>query len=217
MKLKDYITLLFDADGNVAAAYPRSTVSADMQGIVTAIDEGKATVTLTNGITLRNMDIDKLEKPTALMGRLVSVAQTATRPFSPDARSRAKPPANGRFRTESSVRNRSLRVLMSMKRFCPAHRFRALHSPTFRFHKVPSSDIRYTVTDSAGTITTVILGDVTGDSWLYGMGYGEKNQKRFVFSMNLVMTTLSIIKKWSLYSDEEKKKYRDEHTSYFLY
>ena len=69
MKLKDSITLLFDADGNVAAAYPRSTVSADMRGIVTAIDEGKATVTLTNGITLRNMDIDKLEKPTALMGR----------------------------------------------------------------------------------------------------------------------------------------------------
>lgn len=45
-----------------------------MQGIVTAIDESKATVTLTNGITLRNMDIDKLDKPTALMGRLVSVS-----------------------------------------------------------------------------------------------------------------------------------------------
>ena len=41
MKLNDYITLLFDADGNVAAAYPKKDVSAEMQGIVTKIDSGK--------------------------------------------------------------------------------------------------------------------------------------------------------------------------------
>lgn len=48
MKLNDYITLLFDADGNVAAAYPKKDVSAEMQGIVTKIGGEKATVTLTN-------------------------------------------------------------------------------------------------------------------------------------------------------------------------
>lgn len=137
MKLKDYITLLFDADGNVAAAYPRSTVSADMQGIVTAIDESKATVTLTNGITLRNMDIDKLDKPTALMGRLVSVSTNGDKAVLTRRTLSGKTSANGRFRTESSVRNRSPRVLTSMKRFCPAHRFRALHSPTFRLPRFP--------------------------------------------------------------------------------
>ena len=44
MKLNDYITLLFDADGNVAAAYPKKDVSAEMQGIVTKIGGEKATV-----------------------------------------------------------------------------------------------------------------------------------------------------------------------------
>ena len=174
MKLKDYITLLFDADGNVAAAYPRSTVSADMQGIVTAIDEGKATVTLTNGITLRNMDIDKLDKPTALMGRLVSVSTNG------DKAVLTRRTLSGKTSGEWSLSDGKLgakpvssrvNVYEEVLSGAPLSRI-ALSDISLA--KVPSSDIRYTVTDSAGTITTVILGDVTGDSWLYGMGYGER-------------------------------------------
>lgn len=175
MKLKDYITLLFDADGNVAAAYPRSTVSADMQGIVTAIDESnKATVTLTNGITLRNMDIDKLEKPTALMGRLVSVSTNG------DKAVLTRRTLSGKTSGEWSLSDGKLgtkpvssrvNVYEEVLSGAPLSRI-ALSDISLA--KVPSSDIRYTVTDSAGTITTVILGDVTGDSWLYGMGYGER-------------------------------------------
>lgn len=174
MKLKDYITLLFDADGNVAAAYPRSTVSADMQGIVTAIDESKATVSLTNGITLRNMDIDKLDKPTALMGRLVSVSTNG------DKAVLTRRTLSGKTSGEWSLSDGKLgtkpvssrvNVYEEVLSGAPLSRI-ALSDISLA--KVPSSDIRYTVTDSAGTITTVILGDVTGDSWLYGMGYGER-------------------------------------------
>ena len=174
MKLKDYITLLFDADGNVAAAYPRSTVSADMQGIVTAIDDKNATVTLTNGITLRNMDIDKLDKPTALMGRLVSVSTNG------DKAVLTRRTLSGKTSGEWSLSDGKLgskpvssrvNVYEEVLSGAPLSRI-ALSDISLA--KVPSSDIRYTVTDSAGTITTVILGDVTGDSWLYGMGYGEK-------------------------------------------
>lgn len=174
MKLKDYITLLFDADGNVAAAYPRSTVSADMQGIVTAIDESKATVTLTNGVTLRNMDIDKLDKPTALMGRLVSVSTNGdkavlTRRTLSSKTSGEWSLSDGKLGTKS-VSSR-VNVYEEVLSGAPLSRIALSDIP---LAKVPSSDIRYTVTDSAGTITTVILGDVTGDSWLYGMGYGER-------------------------------------------
>lgn len=174
MKLKDYITLLFDADGNVAAAYPRSTVSADMQGIVTAIDESKATVTLTNGVTLRNMDIDKLDKPTALMGRLVSVSTNGdkavlTRRTLSGKTSGEWSLSDGKLGTKS-VSSR-VNVYEEVLSGAPLSRIALSDIP---LAKVPSSDIRYTVTDSAGTITTVILGDVTGESWLYGMGYGER-------------------------------------------
>lgn len=174
MKLKDYITLLFDADGNVAAAYPRSTVSADMQGIVTAIDESKATVTLTNGVTLRNMDIDKLDKPTALMGRLVSFSTNGdkavlTRRTLSGKTSGEWSLSDGKLGTKS-VSSR-VNVYEEVLSGAPLSRIALSDIP---LAKVPSSDIRYTVTDSAGTITTVILGDVTGESWLYGMGYGER-------------------------------------------
>lgn len=208
MKLKDYITLLFDADGNVAAAYPRSTVSADMQGIVTAIDEGKATVTLTNGITLRNMDIDKLDKPTALMGRLVSVSTNG------DKAVLTRRTLSGKTSGEWSLSDGKLgskpvssrvNVYEEVLSGAPLSRI-ALSDISLA--KVPSSDIRYTVTDSAGTITTVILGDVTGDSWLYGMGSSKRNERDFIppFTVNG--------KNWDDLSADRQEEYKKNHPSY---
>lgn len=208
MKLKDYITLLFDADGNVAAAYPRSTVSADMQGIVTAIDESKATVTLTNGITLRNMDIDKLDKPTALMGRLVSVSTNG------DKAVLTRRTLSGKTSGEWSLSDGKLgtkpvssRVNVYEEVLSGAPLSRIALSD-ISLSKVPSSDIRYTVTDSAGTITTVILGDVTGDSWLYGMGSSKRNERTFTppFSVGG--------RSWGELSDAEQKEYEKNHPSY---
>ena len=174
IKLKDYITLLFDANGNVAAAFPRSTVSADMQGIVTHIDGEKATVTLTNGLTLRDMKIDKLEKPTALMGRLVSVSTNG------DKAVLTRRTLSGKASGEWSIADARLgtktvspRVNVYEEVISGAPLSRIALSD-IALAKVPSSDIRYTVTDSAGTITNIILGDVTGESWLYGIGYGER-------------------------------------------
>ena len=208
MKLKDYITLLFDADGNVAAAYPRSTVSADMQGIVTAIDEGKATVTLTNGITLRNMDIDKLDKPTALMGRLVSVSTNGDKAVL--TRRTLSGKTSGEWSLSDGKRGSkpvSSRVNVYEEVLSGAPLSRIALSD-ISLAKVPSSDIRYTVTDSAGTITTVILGDVTGDSWLYGMGSSKRNERIFTppFSVGG--------RSWEELSDAEQKEYEKNHPSY---
>lgn len=210
MKLKDYITLLFDADGNVAAAYPRSTVSADMQGIVTAIDDKNATITLTNGITLRNMDIDKLDKPTALMGRLVSVSTNG------DKAVLIKRTLSGKTSGEWSLSDGKLgskpvssrvNVYEEVLSGAPLSRI-ALSDISLA--KVPSSDIRYTVTDSAGTITTVILGDVTGDSWLYGMGYGET---KIDFTEPADEEIING-KPWKENSSEQKKQYKKDHGKY---
>ena len=209
MKLKDYITLLFDAGGNVAAAYPKATVSADMQGIVTAIDESKATVTLTNGITLREMEIDKLDKPTALMGRLVSVSTSG------DKAVLTKRTLSGKASGEWSLSDGKLgtrpvssRVNIYEEVLSGAPLSRIALSD-ISLSKVPSSDIRYTVTDSAGTITTVILGDVTGDSWLYGMGYGETKIDFTVSDDELING-----KPWGEYSPEEQKQYKKDHGKY---
>lgn len=210
IKLKDYITLLFDANGNVAAAFPRSTVSADMQGIVTAIDDKNATVTLTNGITLRNMDIDKLEKPTALMGRLVSVSTNG------DKAVLVKRSLSGKASGEWSIADARLgtktvspRVNVYEEVISGAPLSRIALSD-IALAKVPSSDIRYTVTDSAGTITNIILGDVTGESWLYGIGYGEKIADTSSFEDPKSDEEIDG-KKWSDFTEAEKEKYRKDH------
>ena len=44
---------------------------------------------------------------------------------------------------------------------------------------VPASQIKYTVQDNAGTVTNIVLGDVTGESWIYGIGYGKKIKGNF--------------------------------------
>ena len=41
---------------------------------------------------------------------------------------------------------------------------------------VPASQIKYTVQDNAGTVTNIVLGDVTGESWIYGIGYGKRDK-----------------------------------------
>ena len=73
-ELKDPITLLFNTAGEVVAAYPRSTVSAEMQGIVTELDGEKATVSLTNGLTLRVQADQKSTE--GVLGRMVAVGQS---------------------------------------------------------------------------------------------------------------------------------------------
>ena len=211
IKLKDYITLLFDANGSVAAAFPRSTISADMQGIVTHIDDKEATVTLTNGLTLRDMEIDKLEKPTALMGRLVSVSTNG------DKAVLVKRSLSGKASGEWSIADARLgtktvspRVNVYEEVISGAPLSRIALSD-IALAKVPSSDIRYTVTDSAGTITNIILGDVTGESWLYGIGYGEKIKGEPVppFLESLVNG-----KPWKDWKYEDQQKYLAEHPTY---
>lgn len=210
IKLKDYITLLFDANGSVAAAFPRSTVSADMQGIVTHIDGEKATVTLTNGLTLRDMKIDKPEKPTALMGRLVSVSTNS------DKAVLVKRSLSGKASGEWSIADARLgtktvspRVNVYEEVISGAPLSRIALSD-IALAKVPSSDIRYTVTDSAGTITNIILGDVTGESWLYGIGYGEKVADISSFEDPEGNKQIGD-KLWKDFTDAEKAQYRKEH------
>lgn len=179
MKLKDYITLLFDADGNVAAAYPRSTVSADMQGIVTAI-MGRLVSVSTNG--------DK-----AVLTRRTLSGKTSGEWSLSDGKLGSKPVSS------------RVNVYEEVLSGAPLSRI-ALSDISLA--KVPSSDIRYTVTDSAGTITTVILGDVTGDSWLYGMGSSKRNERDFIppFTVNG--------KNWDDLSADRQEEYKKNHPSY---
>lgn len=207
MKLNDYITLLFDADGNVAAAYPKKDVSAEMQGIVTKIGEGKATVTLTNGLTLRDIPIAKDVK-TDVMGRLVTVSQSG------EGADLIRRTLSGKTAGNWSVAEGKLggnavsskvRVYEEVLSGAPLN---AINVSDIDLTSVPASQIKYTVQDNAGTVTNIVLGDVTGESWIYGIGYGKKIKGNFYPPAD---------SGYSGMQPEEQEEYQRKHPEYYSY
>lgn len=207
MKLNDYITLLFDADGNVAAAYPKKDVSAEMQGIVTKIDAEKATVTLTNGLTLRDIKIAKDVK-TDVMGRLVTVSQSGEGADLIRRTLSGKTAGNwsvAEGKLGSNAVSSKVRVYEEVLSSAPLN---AINVSDIDLTSVPASQIKYTVQDNAGTVTNIVLGDVTGESWIYGIGYGKKIKGNFYPPAD------------SGYSDmqpEEQEEYQRKHPEYYSY
>lgn len=216
MKLNDYITLLFDADGNVAAAYPKKDVSAEMQGIVTKIGGGKATVTLTNGLTLRDIEITPLINPisgqditSSLLGRLVTVSQSGERADLIRRTLSGKTAGNwsvAEGKLGSNAVSSKVRVYEEVLSGAPLN---AINVSDIDLTSVPASQIKYTVQDNAGTVTNIVLGDVTGDSWYYGFAYSRKEYQDLgagPFDVNFV-----VLRYWDTAKQEEvspKPEYR---------
>ena len=207
MKLNDYITLLFDADGNVAAAYPKKDVSAEMQGIVTKIDAEKATFKLTNGLTLRDIPIAKDVK-TDVMGRLVTVSQSGEKADLIRRTLSGKTTGNwsvAEGKLGSNAVSSKVRVYEEVLSGAPLN---AINVSDIDLTSVTASQIKYTVQDNAGTVTNIVLGDVTGESWIYGIGYGKKIKGNFYPPAD------------SGYSDmqpEEQEEYQRKHPEYYSY
>ena len=175
IKLNDQITLLFDTDNNIVAAYPKSTVSADMQGVVTKISEDKATVALMNGLTLCDIPVSADTK-TDVMGRLVTISQSG------DKASLIRRTLSGKVGGDWSISDGKLgnnvvspkvRVYEEVLSGAPLN---PISTADIDAATIPSSQIQYTVRDSAGTITNIVLGDVTGESWIYGIGYTKRDK-----------------------------------------
>lgn len=174
IKLNDYITLLFDTEGNVTAAYPTSTVRADMQGIVTNVkDNATATVALFNGLTLQDLSVNADELG-SMLGRVVVVGQSSGGKVS-----LYKSTITGKVSGTWSIADNKLgdrtvspkvKIYEEVLSGAPLN---VIKTSDITTATVESGQIRYTITDSAGTITNIVLGDVTGESWMYGIGMGE--------------------------------------------
>lgn len=175
LKLGDQITLLFNTDKAVVAAYPKRTVSADMQGIVTEVkDSSTATVSLFSGLTLNSLKVDT-DNLSSLLGRPVTVGQgskgnaTLTKRTLSGKASGTWSVSDGKLGDRSvSPKAQVYEEVISGAPLC------AIRTADIVQASIPSSQIRYTVVDSAGTVICIVLGDVTGESWTYGIAYGEK-------------------------------------------
>lgn len=210
IKLKDQITLLFDVDNNIVAAYPKKEVSADMQGIVTKIDGKTGTVALMNGLVLRDIPLEKDTK-TDLVGRLVTVSQSGD-----DAvlirRTLSGKAGGSWFIADGKLGNNAVsskvRVYEEVLSGAPLN---PISTTDIALTSIPAAQIRYTVQDNAGTITNIVLGDVTGDSWIYGIGSGKRVKGDF----NAPESVNGV--KWDELDADAQKKYMSDHPDRYSY
>lgn len=169
LKPGDTITLLLDARGAVAAAYPSSEVRADMIGVFTEMGDG-ARISLLNGLTVRG-ELGSPEDKNKV-GQAVVVRQNSDGKLELGSISLSGKPA-GSWDVENSTLGTkkvspNVRVWEQVADKAPLWETSVSKLP---FGAIASADIRYAATDSAGNITALVLGDVTGDAWNYGAWY----------------------------------------------
>lgn len=157
LNLKDYITLLFNTAGEVVAAYPKSTVSADMQGVVTSVQGDQVTVSLVNGLTLRSMQVSAGDL-SGLQGCIVTVGQSSngaiflTRSSLSGKTSGSWTIAERRLGSASVSPDVQVYVQDGDEGTMTAARVSDIAAAA-----VPENQIRYTVQDNAGTVLLIVV------------------------------------------------------------
>ena len=157
LHLKDYITLLFNADGEVVAAYPKTTVNADMLGRVTDVSGSRVSVRLFNGLTLRDLQVDASDM-SSLLGCAVTVGQSAN-----GAIFLTRAPLPEKVQGDWSVAEQllgSAAVSDSVQLYTQAEESAALQeadAADLPAAVVPAEDIVSTVLDSSGSVIAIVL------------------------------------------------------------
>ena len=174
MKYNDKITLLLDSNGNVQAALPASQVSADMVGVFARADGKTATVELMNNIKITGtVDQDTAD---TLIGRFVRVTPGKSgRMTLSDSNVSSK--VNGDWSISaqtlgSKTVSPSVKIYESVHDSAPAV---PISIDDIGENLIPSKKIRATIADTSGNIVGVVLDDVTGYGWQYGIGSSSRN------------------------------------------
>ena len=156
IRKKDYITLLFDAAGEVVAARPKNEVEADMRGVVTGAQDGAVTVDLFNGLTLADIPV-RAEDLSGLVGSVVSVGQSYNGAIFL-TRSALDGKVQGDWTVDSGFLG-SAPVSPSVQVYAQAEDgvLTRLSLDSLRARTISEADICHTVTDGAGTVITVII------------------------------------------------------------
>lgn len=162
------ITVLLDSNGSIVAAYPASKVNATMIGTLQMGKDSQLQVKLLNGITISGTVSGEGKN---LIGQLVSVTQNKAGVLNVSKWS-TNFKENGNWKiSENRIGNRvvspNVTVWEQISENSPVTEVKIKNLP---FDEIKQSDIRKTIVDNAGTITGIILKDVSGDAWNYGFG-----------------------------------------------
>ena len=172
MKYNDRVTLLLDSYGNVQAAFPASKVSSENIGVFGSSDskESSGSVQLLAGVSVSGKISEDGQK---LLGQLVRVSSDKNGNLSLSSYSGGK--VSGAWSVDSRTIG-SNKVASNVKIYemvADKAPVTAITDNDLPSGSIAASDIRSTITDNAGSVIAIVLDDVTGKGWQYGMAYGN--------------------------------------------
>ncbi len=179
-----FITLLFDSYGRICGAVDDKRAKKTMEGVVVACTSTTASVRLNCGVTVKGdlaprkvedefgekVEVEEIDED--LVGQQVSVMQDSTgKLVLTRLRTTTFNTKDGNWDVENRVIGTTpvspkVQIYERVGGNSPLSPLSIHDIPT---DFVPASQILSTRTDSAGTIVTIILRDVSGDNWIYGM------------------------------------------------
>lgn len=175
------IVLCFDAAGNLAAAFPQGTVTANAQGVLQSLSEsGAATIQLTDGtkktgtvsftgwrqIVANQKTVSSLFKEE---GRLVKVGEDDRGRITVSSVEYSKALTGKYTKAENTLGSRQLApqpvIYEQPAAGMPLRRISVDDLP----ETLPASRVIHAETDRAGKISLLVLDNVTGDGFAYGL------------------------------------------------
>jgi|GEM_PF-1359998 len=184
LRLNQQIVLLFDSNGTVAGAFPAEEIQVTLYGVLKNISgDGSATVELLNGLTVQGVSNLTAYGPVyspyqgyvnellMTQGQLVTVSQNynAERMNVTPVRYQDKTPGDWNLETRLLGETAVAENVQIFEKVTADAPLIAIHLSDIPFETVKAEKIRYTLTDSSGTISVIVLADVSGKGWEYGM------------------------------------------------
>ncbi len=184
LRLQQQIVLLFDNSGNIAGAFPAEEIPVTLYGVLKSISgDGSSSIELLGGLTVQGISNMSSYGPVyspyqgyvneLLMnqGQLVTVSQN----YNTERINITPLPYTGKTMGDWTVAEKKLgeaTVADTVKIFEKVTADAPLvpiYLSDIPFEIVKGEQIRYTISDSSGQVVVVVLADVSGKGWEYGM------------------------------------------------
>ncbi len=173
--------LFLDYASNVIGAANGSDVSFEQMGILESLSGQKSKVRLLSGLTVEmDANVDgggtfstpdgPLSNYYKMLGQLVTVRENTNKKLTLGSVSYQRTDINPWNVETAKIGSKDVspkvKVYEQVQDSAPLREIEIADIPK---KQVPSSDIRYILSDSAGRVQTIVLGDVTGEGYSYGI------------------------------------------------
>ncbi|MEA4919483.1 MAG: S-layer homology domain-containing protein [Clostridiaceae bacterium] len=181
IKVGGKITLLLDYSGNLAAVMPASKVTAKAIGVLSSLSDSSCTINLacgltltgtpsTSGYTIMSYNGQHVSSLYKLQGQLVETSQNSDGLFTFNTVALSGGTSGDLDLSKRVLGKKSL--AQNIRIYECSARGMALHEISLEdlpAATVDSSKVLHSETDTQGNINMVVLEDVTGDRFIYGM------------------------------------------------